>query len=214
MIPVVPAIIPRSQKHLESTLSELTFSPEIHVDVVDGKFVPFTSWPYEPLGVPKDVKNITDQFTLEVDLMVDDPLKSAEEWIEAGADMLVFHTESISLADFKNFVKSAPVSVGISSLNDTPIDNLLPYIEVADYVQLMGIAKIGAQGQSFDDRVLYRIDLIKKRFPKHSITVDGSVNKDTVSIIKRAGTNRLIVGSALVLAEDPFQVYKDLSAII
>ena len=125
MIPIVPAVIPKSVDDLKTKLSQLTFSSEIHVDVVDGKFVPFTSWPYEPAGSPLEIKNISDRFTLEVDLMVIDPLKSAESWIEAGADMLVFHVESISLSDFKQFIKSAPASIGISALNDTPFDAIV-----------------------------------------------------------------------------------------
>lgn len=214
MIPIVPAIIPKSQTDLESALKNLVFSSEIHVDVVDGKFVPFVSWPYEPWGLPVMVKNTTDKFTLEVDLMVESPLQSAENWIEAGADMLVFHTESISLKDFKNFVHSAPVSVGISALNDTLLETFLPYVEVADYVQLMGIAKIGSQGQSFDVRVLDRIGTLKKHFAKHSITVDGSVNRNTVKDLKIAGANRLIVGSAITHADRPYDAYLELSNLI
>ena len=214
MIPIVPAVIPKSVDDLKTKLSQLTFSSEIHVDVVDGKFVPFTSWPYEPAGSPLEIKNISDRFTLEVDLMVIDPLKSAESWIEAGADMLVFHVESISLSDFKQFIKSAPASIVISALNDTPLEVFLPYVELADGVQLMGIAKIGAQGQPFDQRVRERIELIKQRFPQKPITIDGSVNKATIKSIADMGANRLIVGSAIVLSENPHDAYLELSKII
>lgn len=214
MIPIVPAVIPESLVDLETKLSRLAFSSEIHIDVVDGKFVPFTSWPYEPSGSPIEIKNLTDRFTLEVDLMVNEPLKSAESWIEAGADMLVFYVESISLPDFKQFMKSAPATVGVSALNDTPMEIFLPYIEMADGVQLMGIAKIGAQGQSFDQRVFDRIRIIKQKFPQKPITIDGSVNKDTVKDLSMAGANRFIVGSAIVLAEKPHEAYLELMNII
>ncbi len=214
MIPIVPAVIPESLVDLETKLSRLAFSSEIHIDVVDGKFVPFTSWPYEPSGSPIEIKNLTDRFTLEVDLMVNEPLKSAESWIEAGADMLVFHVESISLPDFKQFMKSAPATVGVSALNDTPMEIFLPYIEMADGVQLMGIAKIGAQGQPFDQMVFERIKQIKQRFPLKPITIDGSVNKHTIKKIKETGVNRLIVGSAIVLADEPYEAYSELINII
>lgn len=214
MIPIVPAVIPKSLSELEIALPQLAFSAEIHIDVVDGKFVPSTSWPYMPKGHPSDIKNQTDRFTLEVDLMVNEPLLSAEDWIEAGADMLVFHAESISLSDFSHFVESAPASIGISALNDTPLDIFLPYLEVADYVQLMGIAKIGAQGQSFDQRVFDRIRIIKQKFPQKPITIDGSVNKDTIKDLSIAGANRFIVGSAIVLAEKPHEAYLELMNII
>lgn len=214
MIPVVPAIIPQSLIDLETQLEKLNFSSEIHIDVVDGKFVPFISWPYKPTGFPLEIKKITDGFTLEVDLMVSDPIQSAESWIEAGADMLVFHVEGISLADFEKYVKSAPASIGISALNDTPLEVFMPYIEISDCVQLMGIAKIGAQGQSFDERVFNKIEIIKKRFPNKPITIDGSVNKDTIKYIKEAGANRFIVGSAIVKADEPYEAYLELSKLI
>ncbi len=214
MIPIVPAVIPKSLSHIKTELPNLSFSQEIHVDVVDGKFVPFISWPYEPNGVPKEISSMTDSFTLEVDLMVDDPITAAEAWIEAGADMLVFHVETINLKSFIEFVKTSPVSIGVSSLNDTSLDILLSYLNVADYVQLMGIEKIGVQGQSFDERVFERINAIKESFPNHPITIDGSVNKETILSLKQAGVNRLIVGSAIVSAKNPYEAYKELMSLI
>lgn len=214
MIPIVPAVIPKSLSHIKTQLPHLTFSQEIHIDVVDGKFVPFTSWPYEPSGIPKEISDTTDSFTLEVDLMVEDPISAAEAWIEAGADMLVFHVETISLKSFSKFVKTAPVSVGISSLNDAPINILLSYLNVADYVQLMGIAEIGVQGQKFDDRVFERIKAVKELFPNHPITIDGSVNKETILSLKQAGVNRFIIGSAIVSASNPYEAYKELMSLI
>lgn len=210
MIPIVPAIIPKSEDQLRLMLSKLDFSTEIHIDVVDGEFVPYVSWPYDPVGEPLTIKDMTDGFTLEVDLMVSKPLPEAEKWIEAGADMLVFHVETIGLQDFTNFVQQTSVSIGISALNDTSTDIVLKYIAVADYVQLMGIAKIGAQGQSFDDRVLERIGMIKKDFLNLPISVDGSMNKETILKVKEAGANRIIVGSAVVLAENPYASYVEL----
>ena len=114
MIPIVPAIIPTSAQMLQSQLQSLLFSPEVHVDVVDGVFTPSTSWPTDPQGDPMDVKVATDAFTLEVDLMVSDPLVPAADWITAGADMLVFHVETISLENFKNFAEYTHVTLGVS----------------------------------------------------------------------------------------------------
>ncbi len=214
MIPIVPAIIPKSSHHLVDTLSRLTFSPEIHVDVVDGKFVPFTSWPYEPKGEPIEVRKTTDKFTLEVDLMVENPLVSADAWLMSGADMLVFHVETINLDAFARFVDSTRISIGVCALNDTPLSVLEPYVEIADYIQLMGIAKIGSQGQPFDERVLERISELKIKFPRHPITIDGSVNKETIAKIAKAGADRFICGSAIVGASDPNLAHLELSALI
>jgi ribulose-phosphate 3-epimerase len=210
MIPIVPAIIPKSAEEILATLPRLSFSHEIHIDVVDGKFVPFTSWPYCPAGEPKAVSHATDRFTLEVDLMVEDPLIAADSWIKAGADMLVFHIESIELESFSRFVETAKVSVGVSALNSTSFDVLKKYAAVADYVQLMGIAKIGAQGQPFDESVLERIKEIKSTFPKLPITIDGSVNKNTIKRLLKAGADRFICGSAIVGAENPYEAHAEL----
>lgn len=214
MIPIVPAIIPKSAEHLIELLPELKFSPEIHIDVVDGKFVPFTSWPYEPKGEPFEVHAATDSFTLELDLMVSNPLEAADDWIKAGADMLVFHTETIALPAFKRFVESAKISVGISANNDTPLSVLESYAVFADYIQLMGIAEIGTQGQSFDERVLERIITLKKVFPRLSITIDGSVNEKTIAKLRAAGADRFICGSSIVAASQPYFAYTELQKLI
>jgi ribulose-phosphate 3-epimerase len=151
---------------------------------------------------------------LEVDLMVRDPLRAAKAWFLAGADMLVFHTESISLADFTRFAASSEVSVGIAALNDTSYEVLVPYLKVADYAQVMGIASIGAQGQGQDERVFTRIGDIKRDFPNCSITVDGSVNLSTIKELSLAGADRFICGSAIVAANDPKAAYIELNNLI
>lgn len=214
MTPIVPAIIPKSTKQIINLLPELSFSPEIHIDVVDGKFVRSVSWPYDPVGYPDEIKAYTDSFTLEVDLMVDNPLIAADSWLAAGADMLVFHVETIELPAFKRFTESAKISVGISASNDTPLSTLESYTVFADYVQLMGIAEIGVQGQMFDERVLERIISLKKKFPKLSITVDGSVNEKTITRLHAAGADRFICGSAIVASPVPHLAHTKLQKLI
>lgn len=203
--PVVPAIIPTSQAELVRVLSELRFVNEIQIDVVDGVFAPAVSWPYQPLGSPGAIKSHTDPFTLEVDLMTAQPVTAAIEWIKAGADMLVFHVESISLAAFTNFLERTPVTIGVSMSGDTSLETFLPYAEIADYVQLMGIRDIGAQGQPFDENIFDMIEIIKAAFPGKMISVDGSVNTETITRLKKAGVNRFVSGSA-IMQQDDFEV--------
>lgn len=214
MIPIVPAFIPESEQAVRSYLSRLGFAHEVHLDVVDGQFVPTVSWPYNPVGMPKSVQPYTDQFTLEVDLMVADPLPAAVDWVAAGADMLVFHAETITLENFQNFESFTHVTVGVCAHGATPLDTLLTYAQYADCIQLMGIAQIGAQGQPFDESVCGKIQTVKQHFPNKPITVDGSVNKDTIVRLKDAGADRFIVGSAITLQEDPFAAQQSLHALI
>lgn len=213
MIPIVPAIIPKTKDEVVRAANELAFSNEFHLDVVDGVFVPFVSWPYQPTGEAKEVGPYTDSYTLEVDLMVASPVPAARVWREAGADMLVFHVETISLEDFMYATALENCSYGISALNGTDYSVLKPYLQYADYVQIMGIAEIGAQGQGFDERVFLRIKEVRKDFPYMPITVDGSVNKETIKRLVEAGVDRLICGSAITKAEDKEKAYRELLAL-
>jgi len=212
--PIVPAVIPHSEADIKAYASQLLFSPEFHLDIVDGKFVSTTSWPYVPVGKPISVKPYLDCYTLEVDLMVVDPIKAATEWIEAGADMLVFHVETVSQDVFRDFANSTRVSVGVSAHGDTSLETLLLYASSADYIQLMGIHEIGAQGLPLDEKVFEKIARLKRELPDVSITIDGSVNVDTIVRLKEAGADRFICGSAIVKQPDPATAYRELTALI
>ncbi len=214
MIPIVPAVIPQSFEALRDAAKQLSFSPELHVDVVDGTFVDSRSWPYVPEGVPLSIKPYTDTYTLEVDLMVMDPISAATAWIKAGADILVFHTESCQPADLEAFSRDHAVSVCIALQNNTPLDVLQSYLPYIDGVQLMGIPVIGKQGQPFDDRVLERIRGVRTLAPSLPITIDGSVNEATIQAVVEAGAHRLICGSAIIGSEDPYAAYVRLRALV
>jgi ribulose-phosphate 3-epimerase len=214
MIPIVPAIIPLSDADLLTQLERLSWSPEVHVDVVDGKFTPQTSWPCHPKGDPYALKEHLDRFTLEVDLMVENPLPAAVDWMTAGADILVFHVETIDLDNFKKFIEYTHITVSIACHGDTPIETLLEYAQFAEAIQLMGIRQIGAQGQPFDESVLHTIKTVKTAYPDKPITVDGSVNADTLSQLVAAGADRVIVGSAITLQTEPYAAYESLVALI
>jgi ribulose-phosphate 3-epimerase len=215
-IPIVPAVIPKDAAEVIAMTKALSFSHEFHLDLVDGKFVEAICWPFEPLGEAMAVKPHTDKYTLEVDLMVENPIKAAREWVKAGADMLVFHIETVDLASFVDFVDHADksVTVGVSFHGDTTIDALLPYLPHADYVQVMGIHTIGSQGQPFDETTFDKIKKIRSEFPHLPISIDGSVNKETIRRLAKAGVDRLIVGSAIVKQDDPEAAYHELCAVV
>ncbi|MEY3783752.1 MAG: hypothetical protein RLZZ230_74 [Candidatus Parcubacteria bacterium] len=211
---IVPAVIPKSQAEVFEMATALHFSREFHLDIVDGIFVPTSSWPYEPLGEPMAVKPVLDAYTLEVDLMVAEPIAAATRWVAAGADMLVFHVETISLEVFKTFVEQTVASIGVSCSGETPIETLLEYAQYADYVQLMGIHQIGYQGQPFDEAVFEKIATVKNKFPALSITIDGSVNASTIKRLKKAGADRFICGSEIVKQINPEAAHEALMALI
>src|SRR5690606_8604221 len=107
--------------------------------------------------------------------------------------------------------RTYPFQLGFSIGNDTPLETLEAVIGYADYIQLMGIATIGAQGQPFDERVIERIrtfsDAHAATLP---ISIDGSVNADTLPRLVEAGADRAVVGSAILGAADPRVAYEAL----
>lgn len=212
--PIVPAVIPHTVEEVKKCAENFSFSHEFHLDIIDGKFLPSVSWPYEPVGDPMNVKPYLDSYTLEVDLMVEQPVIAANQWIAAGADMLVFHVETLPKEVFANFSQETNVSIGISFNGETTMETFETYVPFADYIQLMGIYEIGKQGQSLDEEVFEKIAYIKQHYPSLSITVDGSVNESTIQRLKEAGADRFIVGSAITLQDNQLAAYQYLNALI
>lgn len=210
---IIPAWIPKDRASIQECTETFAFVHELHIDVVDGVFVPNKSWPYLNSDSPTTVSALLTGFTVEVDVMSATPVEDADRWVEAGAQMLVFHVETLSCQSLAAFAAhNTEVSIGVSALNDTPWESLLPYLRKADYVQVMGIAHIGGQGSSFDERCLERVSAIKKEFPRLPISIDGSMNLETIPQLAAAGVDRFVVGSALVQATDVRAQYEKLRA--
>ncbi len=212
--PVVPAVIPQSAGELIAAAEELSFSDELQVDLVDGEFVNSVSWPYSPLGDPAEVAGALSRYDLELDLMVKNPTAAAKAWEAAGAERIIFHIETLSLRELKKYVKNTTCLIGVSAHGDTSLETIIEYAEQAHYVQLMGINQIGAQGLPFDETVLDKIKALKERFPMKLISIDGSVNSDTITRLAAAGADRFAVGSAIVKQTNKQAAHKTLSDLV
>ncbi len=212
-----PAIIPRSLSDLKRSLEKVSFSKAVQIDVVDGKFNPNVSWPYEPKGDTREASGLMAgrDVEVEVDLMVFGPVSAGREWLASGASGLVFHLESLDdPEDAVALRKSFDFSLGFSINNDTALETLYPWIDKGDFVQLMGIKEIGAQGQPFDERILERVAILRHLYPDLIISIDGGVNEDTIGQLAAAGADNFAVGSAILKARDPKQKYEELLKII
>lgn len=212
--PIVPAVIPKSFADVVKVVQMLQGLPEIHVDVVDGKFVRAVSWPYTENDDVTSAYELLRPFSLEVDLMVEKPLRAAEAWLTAGADQLVFHIETIEVTVLENFTHAHNVTVGVALNSVTPLEHLYPYLSFVDYIQVMGIAEIGTQGQPFDSTVIERIKAIQNLYPAMPISIDGSVNLETLQYLKNLGLHRFIVGSAIVGTPNPKNSYEKLTQLV
>lgn len=221
MTEVIPAIMPKTWKNLKERVEIVSpYVSNIQLDLMDGKFLEAITWPYfsykdpdfaallsEDLGLPE-----WDKIDYEIDLMSSTPESDAFDWIKAGAKRIILHVESsMEIAKLIKEIRaeygnpnenaSAP-EIGIAALNDTPISLLEDIIPLVDFVQLMGIRKIGYQGEPFDERVLERIKILKAKYPELVLSVDGAVNADTAPILIKAGVERLVSGSYIYQSED------------
>lgn len=211
---ILPALIPRSAADLTETLSRVSFAPAVQIDVVDGVFADPASWPYEPVGSPRDVTDALAPFDAEVDLMAYHPIDAAREWHTAGVNRFIFHIETLEGPDeLDAFKRESGTTIGCALQNDTPLSALEPFLPFCDFVQLMGIARIGVQKEPFDERVLFSIARLKSEQPSLPIMIDGSVNAETLPRLRTAGADRFAAGSAILAATDAEAAYRELIAL-
>ncbi len=196
------------------------FAAQVQLDVSDGIFSPVTSWPYfegqlaelERMAGNGQKLPHAEQIAYEVHLMVQEPARVGELLAKAGCARLLLHVEALSdtsqipgiLAAWKAV---GAKEVGVSLLIDTPLESIDSFIAGCDVVQLMSIAKIGAQGQPFDERALTRVEELHAKYPELMVAVDGGVGESNIEDLVRAGANRLCVGSAISKSDNPSQAF-------
>lgn len=174
----------------------------IHYDVMDGHFVPNIT-----IGAPvlKSLKNNIDFFA-DVHLMISDPLKYAEDFAKAGADIITFHVESDSdVRATIDRIRELGCKVGISVKPKTPAEAVFPYLDLIDMVLVMTVEP-GFGGQSFMADMMPKVkavyDECKKRGLKMDIQVDGGINEINISEAASAGANSFVSGSTIFKAPD------------
>ncbi len=230
---IVPAILPANKRELADALSKVMCVPTIEsvqIDVVDGVFATPASWPYtnhtlsEMHAESKSLLRVAKDVLVDVDLMVTHPEEVIADWIDAGAARLTVHAESVTnlsqfLIEFKRTfghdtdLTSGMLALGLAINLDTPLVLIEPYLSKIDYVQFMGIATIGKQGQPFDPRVIRRITSFHKKYPEILIQVDGGVTLKTAPDLLAAGAGRLIVGHALTGSSNVHKAFDELNAL-
>ncbi|MBV9159090.1 MAG: hypothetical protein JO019_00655 [Candidatus Kaiserbacteria bacterium] len=197
------------------------FSPGVQLDVADGRFAPVVSWPYH-YGQMAELSALyaggrplpeSDKTLYEIHLMVEDPLEVGVQFARAGASRIIPHIEAFAEpADargaFERYRAAGAREVGLALLIDTPLESIESVVDQCDVVQLMSIAKIGAQGQPFDERALARVEELHALYPDLLVAVDGGISEANVELLVRAGANRLCVGSAISKAPNMALAYE------
>lgn len=205
---ILPAIIPESFEHLESQLIQVKgLVRSVQIDICDGRLTPNPSWPFvEDRGELAEVLEqqrglpFWENFDFEFDLMVTNPAREYERWIDAGATRLIFHykeNEKATLIELIQKTKDRGVEVGLALHLSDPVEVLEDFKDVIDSVQYMGIERIGFQGQTFDVATIEKVKKSKELYPNIIVSVDGGVNTDSAQSLVDAGADRLIIGSAI-----------------
>ncbi len=203
MIKVSPSLLASDFSKLgeEALACEKAGAELIHIDVMDGHFVPNIT-----LGAPI-VKSLRKCSSAEFDvhLMISEPMKYIPDFCNAGADIITFHIESdCDPAKTIALIKSYGVKAGISLKPATPAEAVFPYLNDLDMVLVMTVEP-GFGGQSFMEDQLDKIKAIRtecnKRGLSIDIQVDGGITDKTAPAVKKAGANVLVAGS-FVFKED------------
>ncbi len=174
---------------------EKTCAHGIHLDVMDGHFVPPITFGSALVAA---IRQITPLF-LDVHLMVQNPLQHLARFIEAGADAITLPIEAVQNQDIGLFVQqmhAAHKKAGLALNPSTPIASLLPYREAIDHILIMGVPS-GYGGQPFQPHVLETIQTLRALAPDLCLLVDGGVNTQTVHRIRDAGASGVIAGHAV-----------------
>mmetsp|Transcript_18166 Transcript_18166/g.43788 ORF Transcript_18166/g.43788 Transcript_18166/m.43788 type:complete len:233 (+) Transcript_18166:19-717(+) len=198
---ILPSLLACDLANLASEANRVcpTKDDYVHLDVMDGHFVPNLTW-----GAPvvKCLRPHCKAF-FDVHLMVTDPEFWIKDMKEAGADQFTFHIEATQ--DPRGLIakiKEAGMKVGIALKPKTPASAVMEYAGEVDLVLCMTVEP-GFGGQSFMHDIMPKVAEVRAAFPALNIQVDGGVGPDTIDHVAKAGANWIVAGSSVFKAQDP-----------
>lgn len=210
MVKISPSILSADFSKLgeEMIALEKAGAELVHIDVMDGSFVPNISF-----GAPvyRCVRNCC-KIPFDVHLMIDEPIRYLNDFVKAGADLITFHVEATErVNETLDAIRSAGLKAGLSLKPKTELSAIEPYLDACDLVLVMSVEP-GFGGQSFMPEVLAKVEALAKlrseRGYAYEIEMDGGINAETAPLCIKAGADILVAGSA-VLGKDDYKTAID-----
>ena len=204
MIKIAPSILSADFANLERDIRRVATADYLHVDVMDGVFVPNIS-----IGLPvvESIRKVTD-LPLDVHLMIVEPIRYVERFCDAGADLVTVHLEADTEANTHAAIAKIHARgkrAGVVLKPKTPAEAVLPFLEEVELILVMTVEP-GFGGQKFMADQMGKVSAIRRwideRNPACELEVDGGVAPDTCRTCIDAGANVLVAGSAVYKAED------------
>lgn len=204
---IAPSILSADKDKLQEEVNEIEpYSDLLHVDIMDGKFVPPTTFKAE------EIKKIKSKVPKDVHLMVQHPIKDnfIEDYADAGTDIITIHEEcKDDIEEAFKLIKSKGIKTAISINPPTPLDKIKPYLDDVDMVLIMSVNP-GYSGQKFIADVLPKIKELRALKPNLDIEIDGGVTKETIKQAVKAGANVIVAGSSIFKKEDKIKAIEEL----
>ena len=181
----------------------------IHIDVMDGHFVPNIT-----IGAPvvKSLRKVTNK-TFDVHLMIENPKKYVKDFAEAGSDIITFHYEAVEkdeIIDLAKYIKSFGVKAGLSIKPKTKPEDIIEYLPYFDLVLVMTVEP-GFGGQKFMDDCAEKLKILKENALEDLyLQVDGGINADTARVCTSYGANSLVAGNYIFKSENICEAIKSL----
>ena len=207
---IAPSILSADFKRINSEIAQVEkYSDFIHIDIMDGKFVP-------PTTVDAAfVKGIKTKVPLDVHLMVHETSESyLKGFIDAGATSITVHVEACKDPKRQlSFIRKNGIKACISLKPKTSVEAVYPYLTIVDMVLVMTVEP-GWGGQKFIHDMMPKVEALRKKAPNLLIEVDGGIDAVTAPIAKRAGANVFVAGNAIFGKTDRKKAISELIASV
>jgi len=225
---IIPAILPQSYRGITLGVEKVhDVLDTVQIDFVDGHVAHTRTWLFNN----KDTERFSaieseeegmpywDTMNYEFDLMVKNPLEKMDMFVAMGPSKVIFHIGTFEAGAMLAYLEQMPqimkdtISIGMAINLDTDPSAVAPYLDYIDTIQCMGIRDVGYQGRPFDEAVLAQVTKVKELYPDKEVSVDGGVNLENAPLLKAAGADTLVVGSAIFRSPEPYGTIQEFESI-